>query len=102
MKKTLVAAIIAFSLAGCATTGPGSVTPGTISETARQIQQYTATFCKFVPTIQTIVSIINTGAGSALGIATDICTAITTAPLADGGTRKVAVRGVRIKGQFVR
>lgn len=100
MRKTLFIGILAVALSGCATTGP--ITPGGISETAKQIQQYTRTFCAFVPTVQTIVSIINTGAGSALGIARDICAAITTAPLAEGGTRNIKVRGVPVRGNFVK
>lgn len=100
MRKTLAIGILAFALSGCATTG--GVSPEGISETAKKIQSYTRTFCSFVPTVQTIVSIISKSAGDSIGIARDICQAVTTAPLADGGTRRVVVRGVPVKGSFVR
>jgi len=102
MAKIIIVAALGLALTGCATPGGGGVTPTQISDTARQIQQYTRTFCSFVPTIQTIVSIVNRGAGDALSVATDICAAVTTAPLAEGGTRRIAVRGVPIRGTFVR
>lgn len=96
MKKLVV--ILALALGGCATTGGG----GNISEQARQIQQAVKVGCSFVPTIQTIVSIINASAGSTLGIANEICAAITSVPLADGGKRKVVVRGVPVAGRRVK
>lgn len=95
MKK--VALILALALGGCATTG-GS---GNISDQARKIQADVKAICAFVPTIQTIVSIINASAGSTIGIANDICMAITSVPLADGGRRKVIVRGVPVAGRRV-
>ena len=96
MKKLIGISLLALSLAGCATSGGGG---GNITETARQIQQVVKTTCAFVPTIQTIVSIINASAGQTLGIANEICAAITSVPLADGGKRKVIVRGVPVAGR---
>lgn len=99
MKKLLLIGCLA--LAGCGTTGSISTTD--ISDRAKQIQDYTKTFCKFVPTIGTIAAILSKGASaSIIGVATDICTAVTTAPLADGGPRVPRVNGVAIKGKWVR
>ena len=95
MKKLVV--LLALALGGCATTGGGDIT-----STAKQIQSTVKATCAFVPTIATIVSIINASAGSALGVASEICMAITSAPLADGGSRKVVVRGVPVAGRRVR
>jgi len=86
------------ALAGCA----GMPSTSDISARAKEIQGYTKLACSFVPTIATIVSIINAGAGAALTIANDICAAVTTAPLADGGPRQAKVNGVVIRGKFVR
>lgn len=97
MRYLLIGAL-AVTLGGCATLGDGSE----ITTRARQIQQITTTLCRFVPTIQTIATIINKGAGDAIGIANDICAAVTTAPLSDGGTRRAYVQGVRVRGNFVR
>ena len=104
MKAVAAIVILAIGLGGCATTGgvSGPPTPTQISDVAKQIQSYTKTACSFIPTIQTIVSIINAGAGSAFGIASDICQAVTTAPLADGGPRIVKVSGVTVHGKFVK
>lgn len=100
--KALIGIGLALALGGCASI-PST---GDISTKAKEIQAYTRTFCSFVPTIQTIVSIINAGAGQTLSIANDICAAVTTVPLADGGKRaaKVNVNGrvISLKGKFVR
>lgn len=96
MKRILL--IGCLVLAGCATV-PNSAD---ISTKAKEIQGYTKLACSFVPTIQTIVSIINAGAGAAISIANDICAAVTTAPLADGGPRQAKVNGVVVRGRFVK
>ena len=99
MKRLLLLGCLA--LAGCGTTG--TISTEDVSERAKQIQDYTKTFCKFVPTIGTIAAILSKGASaSILGIATDICTAVTTAPLADGGARTPKVQGVVIRGRWVK
>lgn len=97
MKKLLLVGMVA--LAGCTT--PVSVAD--VTARAKEIQNYTKLFCSFVPTIGTIASILSQGAAApAVAIAQDICLAVTTAPLADGGARVPRVRGVAIKGSFVR
>lgn len=97
--KYLAIALTLF-LAACAT----PVDTATITARAKQIQDYTRLACSFVPTIGTIANILSSGtAGPAIAIANDICTAVTTAPLADGPRRGPPhVRGVIIKGRFVR
>lgn len=100
MKK--LALISCLVLAGCGTTSVEQV-----SERAKEIQNYTKLFCSFVPTIGTIANILSTGASApAVMIATDICTAVTTAPLADGPGRVPKVtynnKTVVIKGRFVK
>ena len=99
MKKLVL--ILALALGGCGTTG-GVISSDQISQTAKQIQGYTRTVCSFVPTIATVASIISARAGNVLTIGNDICAAITTAPLADGGPRAARVSGVALKGKFVR
>lgn len=95
MRKIVL--VTALALGGCATM------QGTnISVEAKKIQDAVRIGCSFVPTVQTIVSIINASAGSTIGIANDICMAITSVPLADGGKRKVVVRGVPVAGRKVR
>lgn len=94
MKKLAVLGMLA--LAGCAG-GPGQV-----SDRAKEIQAYTKMFCSFVPTIGTIAAIISSGTSAPITtIAQDICTAVTTAPLADGPRRgPPRAYGVVIKGRF--
>lgn len=98
MKKVIGVSLLALSLTACASI-PST---GDLSARAKQIQEYTRLACSFVPTIQTIASIINRGAGDALSVANDICVAVTTAPLAEGGKRRIVARGVVVKGKFVR
>ncbi len=118
MKKILVISALALSLAGCATIaneplpeGRGVLSPlvdtNLITEEtrtkARQVQAKAKGICGFIPTIGTVISLFSAGiGGGAAAIGTAICDAVTSAPLADGGTRKVAVNGVPIKGKFVK
>lgn len=95
---------VSLLLASCATVPPGSTAD--VGARARQIQEYTRLACKFVPTIATIANILSTGASAPLTvIAQDICLAVTTAPLADGGARAAKVvyngRVIQIKGKYV-
>lgn len=97
MKKLVL--LLSLSVAACSTIPD----PSKITEQAKQIQGYTQLACKFVPTIATIAAIVSSGATAPLSvIAQDICTAVTTAPLADGGKRIAYYKGVEIKGKFVR
>lgn len=96
MKK--LALIACLALAGCAG-GPGQIT-----DRAKEIQGYTKLFCSFVPTLGTIAAILSSGTSAPITtIAQDICTAVTTAPLADGPRRgPPRAYGVVIKGSFVK
>lgn len=97
MKRPVL--MLCLLLAGCATTP----SPDKISEEARKIQGYTKLFCQFVPTIGTIATILSSGTAAGITtIAKDICDAVTTMPLADGGPRAAKVYGIPIKGRFVK
>lgn len=89
---------LALTLGACAT-----VTPQNITDRAREIQNYTKLACSFVPTVATIAAIVSKGSTASVAqMASDICAAVTTAPLADGGTRRAYhPSGVRIRGQFI-
>lgn len=99
MKKLVL--LLALALGGCATGLPSTED---ISARAKQIQSYTKLACSFVPTVATIAAIVSKGGSAGITeIASDICTAVTTAPLADGpGDRIPRVKGVVVKGKFVR
>jgi len=107
MKRLLLVPVLALTLAGCGTTGSGP-SADEIKATVEKVRSITAQVCKFVPTVTTVSRIIATftGAGALVDIAgqtaAEICAAVTTAPLADGGTRRVVVRGVVVKGTKLR
>lgn len=115
MKKLLLLGTLA--LVGCTggnaipPSGPGILSPlvssGVITEEtrtkARQVQATTKGLCQFIPTIGTIAAIFSAGIGAGVSaVASGICDAVTTAPLADGGPRQAKVNGVVIRGKFVR
>lgn len=101
MKRFVIAAALASTLAACGTTG-GLPTSTEINDKVKQVQQITSTACKFIPTVSTIVSIFSKSAGSAFSVASDICAAISTAPLADGPGKPGAYsHGVRIRGKHI-
>lgn len=98
MRKILMAMTCCVLLSGCAT-------GGNVDGTIAQIQATARSICSFVPTVETVAKILagGTAIDTASGIANAICAAVTTRPLADGpGDGKPRVRGVIIKGQFVR
>ncbi len=115
MQKLLLLGVLI--LAGCTgtaaispSTGPGLLSPlvdsGTISmstrDKAKQVQAYAITACQFEPELASVINLVNAAAGmgvSAIGGA--LCNAATSIPLADGGTRKIIVNGVRIKGKRI-
>lgn len=98
MRKLILAVLCAVALSGCATTGGG----GSVTDIAKQIQDGVRQACSFAPTINSILAILNKGGGSVVGVVNEICNAVTSAPLADGGRRKVVVRGVPVAGRRVR
>ncbi len=96
MKKLLLLGTLA--LAGCA----GISTP---NGGIKDIQNAAASICRFVPAAKTVADILLSGSmavTTTIGVATAICNAVTTAPLADGGPRQAKVGGVVIRGRFVR
>lgn len=112
--KILALAVIPLGLmlGGCPQGLPQGGLPGVttqlpsgaqISTTAKKIQNVTKIACGFVPTVGTIINILASGVATpAIAIAQDICQAVTTVPLADGGPRAAKVYGVAIKGSFVK
>lgn len=115
MRKFVLAALAASSIAlgGCATTG--GLAPTDITSFVAQVQATTSAVCSFVPTAETVASIISTlggpaGAaivGTANGIASAICAAVAPAAPGKASSRLRAagpptVAGVVIHGKFLR
>ena len=101
MKKLVISAAFALTLASCATTPTNS--------NIAQIQQAAVNICKFLPTAQTVAGILISSSSMVLAtanaVASAICSAVTTNPLADGpGAKnyKPHVNGVPVKGKFVK
>jgi hypothetical protein len=95
-----LAMVLALALGGCASVG-GAPSTTQISDTAKEIKQYTQTICAFVPTAATIGAMLSKGTAPAFQIASDICQAVTTAPLSEGGARRAFTsQGVRVHGSF--
>ena len=113
MRKLLL--LGALVLAGCATapppsTGPGVLSPlvssGIITENtrskARQVQAYAVQYCQFEPELVSVIKLVNVAVGVGVdAIGGAVCNAATSIPLADGGTRRIVVNGVRIKGKRI-
>lgn len=115
MRKLLLLGVLV--LAGCMgtgaippSTGSGLLSPlvdsGTIStstrDKAKQVQAYAITACQFEPQLASVIGLVNAAAGMGVGaIGNALCNAVTSIPLADGGTRKIIVNGVRIKGRRI-
>ena len=94
MKRVVL--VGALLLAGCATGGD-------VIAQAKQIQNNIRLACSFVPTLASIAALISSNTATASGIVNSVCSAVSTAPLADGpGERVWIVNGVRVKGSFVR
>lgn len=106
MIKTRIAALVlAASLAGCATTPTSTTTAAVVT----QVQQATVAACGFLPVASVVANVIASFAGgsSVVGIveqvAQEICTAAASLKSARlRGQRAPLVRGVPLRGQFVR
>lgn len=97
MKKLLLAFVLCIPLAACSTTS-------NVDDQISQVQSAARNICRFVPTVETVAKILSnsTFIDTAAGIASAICTAVTTKPLADGvGDPRPRVKGVVVKGKFV-
>lgn len=98
MRKAFVFGLAGIALAGC-------VTASEVSNTVREIQNHTRTICNYVPYAETITKVLarSTVIDTAFGLATEFCAAVTTVPLAEGpGKRQPMVRGVAVRGKFVK
>lgn len=114
MKALIGVALLALSLAGCASTGatlPGTekVVSGvqTTRDTITKVQNYTKQVCGFLPTAASVAAIFNVSiAGSISAIGGAICDAVTTNPLAEGDKpgyyKAQTVHGVKVEGRFVK
>ena len=105
-------------LSGCATgpTGPVSgtgilsplVDAGIIQQSTREkavaVQQQASAICGYIPTLATVAAIFSAGVGGTIGaIASGLCGVVTTAPLAEGGSRAAYYRApngktIRLRG----
>jgi hypothetical protein len=102
MKKIITVVLLGATLGACATAVD-------VDAKIKDVQGYTKTACSFVPSVATVAKILAVGLGgssvvnTAADIADAVCTAVTTAPLADGpGDRIPRVNGVEIKGYRVK
>lgn len=115
IRKTLIAIALSSLLTGCAgTPGMPGPTPGGPNDPAAiiaNVQAIARQACKFVPTAETILSLISTFTGTspftstASAIADAICASVTATSspsltAARGGPPRV--NGVAIRGKFVR
>jgi hypothetical protein len=103
MRRLFLSSVFAVSLAGCATLG---VTPVDISSFVTQVQAITSTACSFLPTAETVASILATGnpiVATANAVANAICAAVAPAKTAGKlSTTVPTVAGVVIHGKFLR
>lgn len=97
MRRLLIVTAAAAMLAGC------SVTATDITARIKQVQDYTALACSFVPTAAVLIAIFDRDKGaSVLEIGSAICAAVVINPKAEGPGRYVPkVRGVPVRGKFI-
>lgn len=100
MKK--LALILCLGLGGCATAQLQQNTADVVAK-AKIVQAKVVQYCQFAPALASVTKLISATIGNDVEfLANEICNAATSIPLADGGTRKIIVRGVEIKGHRVR
>lgn len=108
--RTLLICILALSLSGCATLGglPGQIDAAVpqVQAVVSSVSAITRKLCGFEPIAATVVGVLTGGASAVpFDIASRICAAIATQPLAATGKRvpvSVVVNGVRISGHVIR
>jgi len=104
MRRIILAIMAAGLLAACdpVTVQEANQTAASTIAAAKKVQGYARTACSFEPTIASVISLFNASYGMTLdAVAGAICNAATSIPLADGGTRRIVVNGVRIKGKRI-
>jgi hypothetical protein len=65
------------------------------------IQDRTAALCRFIPTAQTISSLISLDYGSVVAIADAICKAVTEPSGTEAGPTQREISGIPIEGHFI-
>jgi hypothetical protein len=98
MRSVLILCLL--FLAGCASQPPAQSSGG-----IKAVQSAAVQICRFLPAAETVANLFLSGNAlmmTAEAMANAICRAVTTAPLADGRGRRLAINGVVIKGRFVR
>lgn len=107
----MLAALGALALAGCASlpgqtsVGTTPTLPGTPAPEPSKVKRLVMQGCGFVPTIETIASIVTASpfVPAAGAVAESICQAVTNIPFADGpGDHKPRVNGVVVQGYFLK
>jgi hypothetical protein len=87
--------VLALSLAGCATSG-------SVSEQIKQAQDLAVQACKFLPTVATVAELFTAGFDLD-GAVKALCEAVAPQPGAMVAKKgDPVVRGVRIRGDFVK
>lgn len=95
----IAALALAAVLGGCATI-PGQG-PLPVSEKTRQVIKGVQTACAFAPTVASIATLVSKSSAPVFQLVGEVCMAVSSVPLAEGGSRKVVVRGVVIKGKRI-
>lgn len=105
MKKLLIITTLgsALLLSGC--TGTGGITiPPNVQVIIDRVQMEAAKYCAYVPTAQTVLSLISLGdpsLSSVIEIVKGICSVVSK-PTVRRGAAKPVLKGVVIQGSFVR
>lgn len=101
MRKILVLGLM-VGLSGCAT--DGGMTGST--DSIKKVQAAAVSACRFLPAAKFVADLLLSGnvlVSTAESVAGEICNAVTNRPLADGpGDRRPRVRGMVVRGQFVK
>jgi starvation-inducible outer membrane lipoprotein len=85
-------------LGGCATMPQGDLQ---VSEKTRQVIAGIQKACAFAPTVASIASLVSKSSAPVFSLIAEVCLAVTSVPLAEGGSRRVIVRGVEIRGRKI-
>jgi hypothetical protein len=101
--RKIIPLVAVLLLGGCATMPGSGGGGGSIAAQIAQAQAIAQQVCKFLPTVATVAGLFNAGLGSAFEVANAICAAVVPQPGARTARRGTpVVRGVPIRGQFVR